>query len=271
MDKTFLSTIAGGLLSLVGVLIVLRQNQATFERNLKEEREKIVQEREYSAKHKAFLAASEAVTHFILYYVSLPEKELPKDGSIAQEVSAMSVSLSALHFFCGVETIRRTTALSQAMSVAFSEAMKSKLPVFFLDEEIKGVGIRIVGLEKINDQLREEIIAILRSDPSSQLLISHRQQIADNSEAISRLCSTKCELIKKKYEAAEKCRNVVMSGLPAVQEGLREVLLMARNELGFPIDADEYRSLISEATAKAQTSFSDLLHSVREEVLEKIR
>lgn len=270
MDKTFLSTIAGGLISLLGVLFALRQNQATFERNLKEERDKITQEREFSAKHKAFLAASEAVTHFIMYYVTLPDRELPKDGSIAQEVSAMSVTLSALHFFCGVETIRQTTALSQAMSVAFSEAMKSKLPVSVLGEDIKGVDIRIAGLEKLNEQLREEVIAILASDPSSPLLITNRQLIAENSEAISRLCSAKCDLMKRKYEETEKCRNVVMSSLPAVHEGLREVLLMARNELGFPIAADEYRSLISEATAKAQTSINDLLQKVRDEVVEKI-
>lgn len=270
MDKTFFSTIAGAFVALLGVLLTLRANQKTFETNLREEREKVARDREYSAKHKAFLTASEAVTRFILLYISLPDRELPKNGTTSEEVSAMSVSLNALHFFCGIDTIRQTTALSQTLSRSFSEAMKLKLSAMFLDEDLKGIDIRISGLEKSNELLQQEILAMLGADPPSRLLISHRQQVATNYQVIADFHAKKGELFKQKYAATEKCRDAIMSNLPKVYEGLKEVLLMARQELGFPIEASEYSTIISESAASSQASVNSLLQEVRAQVLERI-
>jgi len=271
MDKTFYSTIAGAFIALLGVLVTLRANHKTFEANLREEREKVARDREYSAKHKAFLAASEAVSRFVLLYIALPDRDLPKNGAPIEEVTAIDSVINALHFFCGVEAIRRTTALSQTLSTSFSEAIKLKLPAMFLDEDIKGLDIRITGLEKSNEVLQQEILVMLGADPANRLLVSHRQQVAENYEKISAFHAQKGELFKQKFAATEKCRDATMKNLPRVYEGLREVLLIARQELGFPIDAEEYSKLIAEATAAAQTSVKSLLQEVREQVLLKIQ
>jgi hypothetical protein len=99
MNGTVLATITGALGAFLGVLLTLRANQRNFETNLREEREKAREEREFLAKHKALLSAAESVTRFLNYYMTLSDRELPKDGTIPDEVSEMAVTLNRLHFY----------------------------------------------------------------------------------------------------------------------------------------------------------------------------
>jgi hypothetical protein len=105
MNGTVLATITGALGAFLGVLLTLRANQRNFETNLREEREKAREEREFLAKHKALLSAAESVTRFLNYYMTLSDRELPKDGTIPDEVSEMAVTLNRLHFYCDMDTI----------------------------------------------------------------------------------------------------------------------------------------------------------------------
>lgn len=269
MNQAFFSTIAGAFVALLGVLLTLRANQKTFETNLREERDKIARDREYTAKHKAFLAASEAITRFAIFFSSIPDRDLPKNGITPDEITEISVSLNALHFFCGIETIRCTASLNQTLGEAYSEAIKSKLPAIFLDEELKNLDIKISGLEKLTKQIQKEILAILNSDPSNPLLFSYNQQAAANHELLANSYGEKSELIKVKYAAIEKCRDAVIKDLPLVYEGVKELLLMARQELDFQIEAGEYSKIISEATIVAQASTKSFLNEVRAQVHEK--
>ena len=81
----FFTTIAGALVALLGVLLTLRWNQKAHEENLREEREKKREEREFTAKQESLLYAAESVTRFLTYYVTIPDRELAQDGSVANE------------------------------------------------------------------------------------------------------------------------------------------------------------------------------------------
>lgn len=269
MNEAFFSTIAGAFVALLGVLLTLRANQKIFETNLREEREKIARDREYTAKHKAFLAASEAVTRFAIFFSSIPDRDLPQNGSTPDEITEISVSLNALHFFCGIDTIRCTASLNQTLGEAYSEAIRLKLPSIFLVEELKNLDIKISGLEKLNKQIQKEILAVLNSDPSNSLLLSYNQQAAANHEMLANSYAKRSELIKEKYAANEKCRDAVIKNLPLVYEGVKGLLLMARQELDFQIEAGEYSAIISEATNVAQVSTKSFLNEVRAQVLER--
>jgi hypothetical protein len=180
-----LSTILGALIALAGVILTLRANQRNLQRTLKEEREKAREEREFNAKHKAILSAAESVTNSLNYYMTLPERELPKDGAAPSEVSEIAVALNRFHFYCNIVTIRQSVAMGEILSKSFFRALKAKMPSVFITEEIKGIDSRIAALETMNDRLQQEFVALLGADPSSPLLISHRQQLAKDFESMA--------------------------------------------------------------------------------------
>ena len=84
---TLSGVIIGGLITLFVAHIQLRNQE-------KQRRE----EREFSAKHKALLSAAESVTRFLNYYMTLSDRELPKDGTIPDEVSEMQLPLTVFIF-----------------------------------------------------------------------------------------------------------------------------------------------------------------------------
>jgi hypothetical protein len=266
MNDTFFATIVGALSAFLGVLLTLRITQRNFETNLREEREKAREERAFHAKHKALLSAAESVTQFLNYYITLADRELPKDGTIPIEVSEMSVSLNRLHFYCDIDTIRQSTYMGEILSTSYAKALKAKMPSMFIAEDIKAVDIRIAALESMNDRFQQEIIALLGADPSSPLLISHRQQLATNFRNMAEFHSKKAELIKARYQATEACRDVIARDLKSVYEAIRAVLLMARRELVFPIDEVEYTALLTQSTDSALSQMESLIKDVRMEV-----
>lgn len=271
MINSFFAAIVGALFAFIGVLITLRANQRNFETNLREEREKAREEREFRAKHKALLLAVETVTRFLNYYLTLPDRELPKDGTTPHELSEMAVSLNYLHFYCAMDTIKQSIVMSQTLSRSYTQALKAKMPAMFIAEEIKGIDIQIASMEKMNSQLQQEIVALLSADHSNPLLASHRQQLANNAKSIAKLHEKKMDLIKTKYHTTEACRDVVIKDLKEVYEALRNVLLMARRELAFPIDEREYTTMLTQVTESNITDIKSLLDEIRREIIKRLQ
>lgn len=271
MNDTFFAAIAGSLVTLIGVLLTLRVTQNNFETNLKEERKKAREEREFSAKHKALLLAAESVTRFLNYYITLSDRELPKDGITPDEVSEMAVALNRLHFYCGIDAIKQAMAMGQMLSKAYMNALKAKMPAMFIAEDIKGIDLQIAAMEKMNSQLQQEIIALLSADYSSPLLVSHRQQLAANFKNIAELHAKKTALFKAKYRATEACRDVIVKDLNEVYVALRNVLLVARRELVFPIDEREYTTMLTQATESALANMESLLNEIRTAIAQKLQ
>ena len=267
----FFTTIAGALVALLGVLLTLRWNQKAHEENLREEREKKREEREFTAKQESLLYAAEAVTRFLTYYVTIPDRELPQDGSVANEVTEMGVALNRLHFYCNLETIEKSTQLGQILNEAVTEAMTAKMPAAFTVEEIKGIDLEISGFERINATLNEEIRALLFSDPQNDLIVSHRQQLATNFQNIADLHGRKVELIKRKYIETEKCRDVVSRHLRTIYEASRDILLLARRELSFPIEEENYKRIMDSRIDAMEKNLEDLYAEIRKQVEERIQ
>ncbi|MDP8211737.1 MAG: hypothetical protein P9X22_00415 [Candidatus Zapsychrus exili] len=271
MNNTFFATIAVQLVVFLGVLLTLRENQRRFETNLWEEREKARKEREFLAKHKALLSAAESVTRFINYYMTLPDRELPKDGTTPDDVAEMGVTLNNLHFYCDIETIQHSIDMSQILSTSFTKALKAKMPSMFIADDIKIIDLQIVGLETMNSQFQQEILALLSSDSSKPLLISNRQQLVTNFKKIAELHGRKVTLIKAKYHATEACRDVIRKDLKEIYGALGNVLLMARRELAFPIDESQYATMLNRATELALANMESLFDEIRAQIAQKLQ
>ena len=270
MNDTILSALVGTGGALLGVFMTLWMNQRQLKITLQEEREKIKEEREFSAKHEAFVSAIDAVIRFYHYYVSLPDKELPTDGNVPTEVTQMGVALSNLHFYCGLEAIKNSVAMSQVFNEAYAKAIRAKIPSAFIAAEIKSIEIQISGIETINNQIQQEILVLLSSNSSTSTLLAHRQQVSTNLKLLSELQLKKIELIKSKYKATEDCRDIIKGDLRAVNDSLRDALLVARAELNFPIDKQAYAALINQSTEKALASIEDLYTEIRAQVKKRM-
>ncbi len=271
MNNSFYAAITGALVAFIGVLITLRANQRNFETNLKEEQKKAREEREFLAKHKALLSAVESVTRFVNYYLTLSDRELPKDGVTPTDISEMSISLNRLHFYCSIDTIKQSIAMSQILGRAYAQALKAKMPAMFIAEEIKGIDVQIEMIKEMNRELQQEILTLLSTDRLSPILVSHRQQLAANSKSIVGLVEKKNDLIKKKYHATEVCRDVVVKGLKEVYGALSNVLLMARKELAFPIDESEYKTILVQTTEQTVSDLNSLLNEIRAEIAKRLQ
>jgi len=269
--EAFWGVIVGALISLLGVLLTLRWNQRVHEDNLREERRKTKEEREFLAKQAALLAASDAVTRFISYYLSLADRSLPSDGVVAEEVIEMEVAMNHLHFYCNIETIEKVTHLGQVLDDATLEAITAKMPSGFINEDIKATDVLISGLEKMNAALQEEVKAILQCEPMNPLIVSHRNLLAQNFQTIAGLHGKRVELIKQKYIETEKCRDVIKKNLKTIYDALRDVLLFARQELSFSIDQERYKILITARTESIIRNLEKCLAEIRKQVLAKMQ
>ena len=267
----FWSTIVGASIAFLGVVVTLRWNQKVHEDNLKEKQRKTKEEREFSAKQAALLSASEAVTRFITYYLSLADRNLPGDGIVAEEVIEMDVAMNRLHFYCNVDTIEKATHFGQVLSEAFIEAITAKMPSAFINEDLKALDIQISGLEKMNTTFQEEIKAILQCDPRDPLIISHRNQLAQNFQTIASLHGKRVDLIKQKYIETEKCRDVINRNNKKINEALIAVLLLARQELSFPIDHEKYKEIINERMKSVGKNLGIFMNEIRKQVLARMQ
>lgn len=269
--ELFFATLIGALVSLLGVFLTLHHNQRVHENNLKEERTKRREEREFRAKQESIILASEAVTRFLTYFVSIPDKQLPQDGSVAPEVAELGVALNKLHFFCSLNTIEKLTHLGQVLDKAFFDVIKAKMPSAFAFEDIKVIALKISDIEKSNAVLQEEIRSLLFSDPQSPIIAGHHTQIAQNLQQISELHKRRGSLFKEKYHKTEKCRDVVAKCLKTIYEASRDVLLLVREELDFPIDETRYKKIMDNRIESMKKDIEELFAHIRSEVEKKMK
>ena len=122
----------------------------------------------------------------------------------------------------------------------------------------------------MNNQIQQEVLVLLSGDKSNPLLTLLKQQLASNSKKISDFFEEKINLMKAKYRATEDCRDVIIKDLKEVYETLRGVLLIARKELAFPIDEEQYATMLNQATELALADTDKLIKEIRSEVTKRL-
>jgi len=157
----------------------------------------------------------------------------------------MAVSLNRLHFYCDMNTIKQSVAMSQILSKSYINVLKAKMPAMFIAEEIKVIDTQIADLG--------------------------RQQLAANTKTISEFYQKRADLIKKKYYATEVCRDVIIKDLKDVYKALQDTLLMVRRELAFPIDEREYTAMLTQANESTSTDMKNFLSEIRAEITKKLQ
>lgn len=256
----FLAATFGALIGLCGVLITLNA-----------ERAKARDERQFNTKNDALLSALESVSNFLNYYMTFADRELPRDGTIPPEIAEMSIGLSRLHFYCDLETIKQSLKINEVLNTSYTKAAIVKMKSMFIEGTIKSTDVQIANFKSINESLQQEITALLSSDSTSALIISHRQQLTMNFRTIADLYSKKGNLEKEKYRAVEKCRDVILENLKDIYESVNGILLLARRELAFPINEDEYKDKLNHSTQAALEQLNNYIAIIRTEVSEKIK
>jgi len=269
--SVFIGVIIGGSITLVTTFLTLRGNQKLHENNLREERRKIKEEREFSSKQSAFMLASEALVRFLQYYISLPYRILPDDGTVPEEFNEFRVAFNRLHFYCELETIEKLASLEQILSKAYCEALNVKMPSAFIAEELKVIDVRISGIEQMNTKVQDEIIAMIQSGPGNPLLASKYEQQAKNNHKIGDLHGQRVELIKRGYVETEKCLNVVIANMKTVNKSLSDVLLCARRELSFDIDEEHYRTFINKHAKSMDETGEKFLAEIHRQIHDKMQ
>ncbi len=269
--EIFFATLMGAFVSLIGVLLTLRHNQKTHKQNLAEERRKRKEGREFKAKQDSLIHAAEAFSHFLTYYMTIPDRPLPRDGSVAPGVTEIGVALTKLHFYCSLTTIESSTRLGEVLDEVVAEAMKARMPSAFIDEDLKAIDVEISGLEKSNAVLQEEIRGLLFSNPQSPIIASHRNQLSQSHQRIAECHNKKLALFKRKYRKTEACRDVVARNLRTISEASRDFLLLAREELAFPIDEKRYRTIMDKRIESMEKNLEDLFSHIRKEVEQKMQ
>ena len=271
MTEAFYSTIAGALVSLVGVLFTLRWNQKLHESNLKEERKKAKEEKYFKSKQEAFILASESVSNYINYYISLADRVLPSDGSVAKEISEFSAALNRLHFYCDIETIEKLNYLDQVLNEAILDVMRTKLSSVFIIQELSAIDMSISAYEKMNSEIKDEVNSLLQSNPSDPLMGLHRKNLAENFTKIAELYRDKPDLERNKYIEIEKCRDVIKSNLNKIYTALRDVLLLARRELSFPIDEERYKNVMDIGIKAMEKNLNNFYTEIRDQVVKRMQ
>jgi hypothetical protein len=264
------SAIIGGLITLAGVLLTLRWNERSNQSRLMEERRKTKEEREFASKQAAFMAASEAAIRYIHYFLSLADRPLPTDGAVVEEVTDLAVALSRLHFYCGIETVEKAIQLGRVLDNALAEALTAKMAPSFSTEDLKCIEVQLSGFENTNAHIQEEIVAMLQSDPQNPLLVSHRERSAEVYEEMAALCERKCEIIRQQFVETEKCRDAIQRNTRAIYEASRDVLLLARRELSFPIDEARYKDVMDQYLGEGAKQSADMFTELRRQCLQKM-
>jgi hypothetical protein len=266
-----IGALVGAISALAGVLLTLRHNQRIHEERLAEDRRVARDEREFLAKQDALMSASEAVTRFLTYFISIPDRPLPADGAVAPEIVELGVSLNKLHFYCTLPTIDAATELGQTLNETVGEAMKAKMPSAFLREDLKALEIEINSFERMIATAQEEIRALLFSDPQSPTVTRHREQLSEIFEKLAGCHGRKGTIAKQQWIETEKCREVMSEQLPRVYRAAGDILLLARSELKFPIEETKYRILLDARIEALDATRRELMQQVRQTVAEKLQ
>ena len=139
----------------------------------------------------------------------------------------------------------------------------------FIIADINGIDTQISRLETINKEIQQEILAVLSVVSVESAISTRRQQSAKNQQVISDLYAKKNSLLKAKYDAVENCRDVIKGDLREIYNAMKDMLLVSRKELGFPINEKEYSILIDQSTTAALVSIHNLYKEIRTQVKQK--
>jgi hypothetical protein len=230
------------------------------------DRQKRREENEFRLKQEAFFDAAEAVQRFFIYYMTIPDRTLPRAGKTDTEAVEVSIALNKLHFFCSLGTITCVTKFNALMGRSVTDAVAAKMLSGFIAEDVKVLDMRIASYEATNAQLQQETEILLQSDPNNPLIARYKHQRADTFRLIAECHGRKSELAKAQYAETEKCRNVVSQNLMPLSEIARELLLLARDELKFDIDRDAYHALMEQSANEGQQRLTNFIETIRSEV-----
>jgi hypothetical protein len=269
ISESLASALIGAIIPLAGVLWTIQYGYLQFREGLREDRKKTVDDRAYTAKQAAFMAATDAAAKFVNYLTTLPDSE-PVPGKNAPEAEELTIALSKLHYYCGLETIKKCIEVGEAFSVSAAEVSKAKLESMFLAVDMKGVDVRLGGLQTMIDRLNAQIQAALQANPQDPQIAFWRGQLANFYGQSGELYRMKGELDLAKYRATEKCRDVMLAQLKGLYGLQVDLLILARRELEFKIPENEYLQLMR---AQAQTTFAkmdELIGEIRAQVNKKL-
>lgn len=263
------SALIGAIIPLAGVLWTIQYGYRQFGEGLREDRRKTVEERAYAGKQAALMAAADASARFINYLVTLPDRELPV-GKVAPEVEELGITLSKLHFYCGIETIRKSIEFGEALTVGIAEVMKAKLESLFLAEDIKAIDIRLGALQVMIDRFNAQILAATQVNPQDPQIAIWRHQLAELYGQSAELYEKKGDLNLAKYRATEKCRDTVLAQMKGLFGLQAELLILARRELEFKISENEYHQLMQAQAHRAFAKTTELISEIRAQVDKKL-
>jgi hypothetical protein len=258
-----------GVFALLGVLITAEWGRAQFEKRLAEDRAAVSETRKFNGKQEALMQASEAILRWIMYASTLSDRDLPAGGQNTPEAENVALALNKLHFYCDLATIEVAIKLSGAFNEAFLRMMQAKMPSMFLQVELNTLNSQIDGYQKLIVRLDEQVIALLGHDPNHPTLGFVRGQIGDTHRMMGEQYGRASGLFRKKYEAVEACRDAVLSEMRTLQPLAVELMVAARRELQFPIDASSYERLMTEQSLRAMEVTVDTIRKIREEMERK--
>jgi hypothetical protein len=269
ISEALASALIGAIIPLAGVLWTIQYGYLQFREGLLADREKTVEERAYAAKQAAFMAATDATARFINYLFTLPESEIIP-GKVAPEIEEMTIALSKLHYYCGMETIKKCIEVAEAFSLSAAEVAKAKLESLFLAGDMKGIEVRLGGLQTMIDRLNAQILAAGQVNPHDPQIAFWRNQAAGFYGQAGELYRQKAELDLAKYRATEKCRDVMIGQMRRLYDLQVELLILARRELEFKIPESEYRQLMQANSQKMFTKTDELIGEIRAQVNKKL-
>lgn len=258
------------LISLLGVLFTLSRNQSQHDKTIAEDRRKSREEKEFAAKQKALMRATESVIKFLHYLVSLPIRELPANGESDPALQEFGVAFAELHFYCTVETIKEVNRLNVILTKAALDIAKAKVDSVMLIATIKAIDSKINSLERRSEVVNTEIGSILRTDPKNPLVSFYIEQLKGHEQELVGLRNNKIDLVKSNYRAVEACRDEVLKHLKSIAEAVATILVLARKELNFPVNEDLYLTMMKEMMQIQFENANSAIVEIRSKILAKI-
>lgn len=234
------------------------------------DRQKRREENEFRLKKESLLNAVEAAQRFLSFLLTLPDCPLPQAGASVPETAELPVALSRLHFFCSLKTIECSSRLSTLFNHAIFDAMKFKMSVGLLGEDIKVLDMQIASYEATNARLQRETEILLESDPHSPLIARYKEQSAETFRLTAECCREKSEMAKQQYLLTEKCRDTVIQKMPELADQFRALMLCTRDELKFKINRKKYTQIINQDTKENKLRLNDYLTAIRNQVAGKM-
>lgn len=270
ISETQGAALLGAIIPLVGVFLSLHWSQAQFLAQLESTAKEADRDRNFRLKQEAFLAAADSALAVVGYISTLPDRPLPKNGETSLEMAAFASALAKLHFFAEQKTIETAIPVGRLFTTALMQVMQAKLPSAFTAEDINVADVQIAFWERQNAEIGQRITALTQSSPRDPQIAAMHQQAAENSRRLVEIQSAKGELIKKRLVEIENCRDVALKCSRQIIPAMLELYLCARDELGFPIDPERYRTLMMSESTAALDLTEKFVRELREEIQRRI-